>query len=370
MGDLLSMLRKKRDFGDLEFQDDVCPRCSMEVFMTGSVKLLRASSCGHTLCEKCRDELFEKDATVPCPTCREQLRKLDFSEIGIKSIQEHLKKVVVKESDVRRQVMEKYNCGPDAFATLEEYNDFLERRESIVFGLLYGSKDDVEKLKKEMAEFERQNREMIARSSAEQKRLLQEEFLTHSLEQARSEMIRKKIQESHIDIEKAEFGLQREYTEGLSKGRSADAAKKKFLKRLDKKKKEINSKLQVELEALARNTAPGALPSVAPLATPASTATTTSATSLNQPRPAYTPQVTPVAMAQSAVANLFFGTTSISQVESSANIILAPLPPFRSALERYSGCSAAAAAGGYSHRLVASRAEQEYLATLLFHQAT
>ena len=69
---------------------------------------------------------------------------------------------VEKEVDIRRRVMRDFNRREEEFASLREYNDYLEFVETIIFNLSNGI--NVESTKKQMEDYKRQFRDQIQRN--------------------------------------------------------------------------------------------------------------------------------------------------------------------------------------------------------------
>lgn len=182
--------------------DQVCPRCKTTKYRNPSLKLL-VNLCGHTLCESCVDLLFLKGAGA-CPECNVPLRRSNFR------VQLFEEPKVEKEIDIRRRILRDYNkkvrqrsewkkllhetnfCSlqqEEDFATEEEYNDYLEEMESIVYNLC--NNIDIVNTNKRIEQYKKDNRDIIMKNKS---RLGREEYeLELELEREKqSEVDRKK----------------------------------------------------------------------------------------------------------------------------------------------------------------------------------
>ena len=72
--------------------------------------------------------------------------------------------VVEKDIDIRRRILREFNKHEQEFATLREYNDYLEDVETIIFNLVNGV--DVLTTNKKIEAYKRDNRESIVRNRA------------------------------------------------------------------------------------------------------------------------------------------------------------------------------------------------------------
>ncbi|XP_050684061.1 CDK-activating kinase assembly factor MAT1 isoform X2 [Leptidea sinapis] len=102
--------------------DQACPRCKTTKYRNPSLKLM-VNVCGHALCESCVDLLFLK-GSGSCPDCNVPLRRCNYR------VQLFEDAMVEKEIDIRKRILKDFNKKEEDFATLREYNDYLEDIES------------------------------------------------------------------------------------------------------------------------------------------------------------------------------------------------------------------------------------------------
>ncbi|RKP25247.1 CDK-activating kinase assembly factor MAT1-domain-containing protein [Syncephalis pseudoplumigaleata] len=103
--------------------NDKCPICRSERYMNTTMRLL-VGPCFHTMCDSCIDRLFAQ-GPAPCPVCHQILRKMAFAEPTFEDLG------VEKEVRTRKRLAETFNKRPEDFATLREYNDYLEDVEEL-----------------------------------------------------------------------------------------------------------------------------------------------------------------------------------------------------------------------------------------------
>uniref|UniRef100_A0A1B0GK57 Uncharacterized protein n=1 Tax=Lutzomyia longipalpis TaxID=7200 RepID=A0A1B0GK57_LUTLO len=88
--------------------------------------------------------------------------------------------MVEKEVNIRKRILRDYNKKEDDFETLEEYNDYLEEIETIIFNLsndidIVNTNKRIEQYKKENREIITKNKSRIGREEYELDELLEEE---------------------------------------------------------------------------------------------------------------------------------------------------------------------------------------------------
>ncbi|XP_060780550.1 CDK-activating kinase assembly factor MAT1 isoform X1 [Neoarius graeffei] len=136
--------------------DQSCPRCKTTKYRNPSLKLM-VNVCGHTLCENCVEMLFVR-GSGNCVQCDTPLRKSNYR------LQLFEDPAVDKEVEIRKKVLKVYNKRDVDFASLREYNDYLEQVEEIVFNLTNNL--DVENTKQMMEQYQRDNKDIIHRNKA------------------------------------------------------------------------------------------------------------------------------------------------------------------------------------------------------------
>jgi len=134
--------------------DIVCPRCKSTKYRNPHLRLL-VNACGHYLCEGCIDVLFVKPVVV-CGLCGMVLNRDNFRARLFDNV------LVNKEVEMRTTLLGDFCKEEQDFASLDEYNAYLEMLETVVYNLVNGI--DVANTKIRIEEFRRQNEEWIAKN--------------------------------------------------------------------------------------------------------------------------------------------------------------------------------------------------------------
>lgn len=160
--------------------------------------------CGHTLCESCVDLLFLKGSGA-CPECNVPLRRSNFR------VQLFDDPMVEKEIDIRKRILRDYNKKEEDFNTLQEYNDYLEEIEVLIFNLcnnidIINTNKRIEQYKKENRDIIMRNKSKIGREEYELEEMLeiekqQEEMRRAELQEIEQETKKKKIREKEALID-------------------------------------------------------------------------------------------------------------------------------------------------------------------------
>ncbi|RVE52172.1 hypothetical protein evm_003245 [Chilo suppressalis] len=187
--------------------DQACPRCKTTKYRNPSLKLM-VNVCGHALCESCVDLLFLK-GSGSCPDCNVPLRRSNYR------VQLFEDPMVEKEIDIRKRVLKDYNKKEEDFATLREYNDYLEEIETIIYNLtnnidVVGTNKRIEQYKKENREIIMKNKAKIGREEIELEEILEiekemEELRRAELLRMEQEAKKQKIREKEALIDELMF---------------------------------------------------------------------------------------------------------------------------------------------------------------------
>ncbi|KAK9306768.1 hypothetical protein QLX08_002664 [Tetragonisca angustula] len=136
--------------------DQACPRCKTTKYRNPSLKMM-VNVCGHTLCESCVDLLFLK-GSGSCPECKIPLRRVNFR------VQLFEDPMVEKEVNIRKKILKDFNKKEEDFATLREYNDYLEEIETLIYNL--ANNIDVIETNKKIEQYKKDNKEQITKSKS------------------------------------------------------------------------------------------------------------------------------------------------------------------------------------------------------------
>jgi CDK-activating kinase assembly factor MAT1 len=141
---------------------DMCPICKSSRYLNPDMRFLVNPECYHKMCESCVDRIFAV-GPAPCPYagCGKILRKNKFKSQVFEDLG------VEKEVDVRQRVSRTFNKQQQDFETLQEYNDYLEQVEIIIFNLV--NRVDIEETETRLQAYEQANRNQILANSLRQK---------------------------------------------------------------------------------------------------------------------------------------------------------------------------------------------------------
>lgn len=169
-------------------EDQACPRCKTTKYRNPSLKMM-VNVCGHTLCESCVDLLFLK-GSGSCPECKIPLRRANFR------IQLFEDPMVEKDVNIRKKVLRDFNKKEEDFATLREYNDYLEEVETIIYNLV--NNIDVVETNKKIEQYKKDNKEQITKNKS---KLSRSEYELEEM----IELEKQKEEERRLEIAKEEM---------------------------------------------------------------------------------------------------------------------------------------------------------------------
>lgn len=137
---------------------DMCPICKSSRYLNPDMKFLVNPECYHKMCESCVDRIYSLGpAPCPYPGCGKTLRKNKFKTQVFEDVG------VEREVDVRSRVQKAFNKQQQDFESLDEYNDYLEQIEDMVFNL--SNNIDVEETEARLQAYEQANRSAILANS-------------------------------------------------------------------------------------------------------------------------------------------------------------------------------------------------------------
>lgn len=93
-----------------------------------------------------------------CPECKIPLRRTNFK------VQMFEDSMVEKEMNIRKRILRDFNKREEDFATLREYNDYLEEIETIIYNL--ANNIDVIETNKKIEQYKKDNKDQIAKSKS------------------------------------------------------------------------------------------------------------------------------------------------------------------------------------------------------------
>ncbi|CCI40615.1 hypothetical protein ABG067_002944 [Albugo candida] len=189
--------------------DPMVPRCCVcgtsaeddSNYLNIKMKML-ISKCGHRFCDQCIKREFQHHREIACPTCSKPVKKSQLQDKTIEEIN------YTKEVSIRKKVLKDYNKTEDDFVTLEEYNDYLETLENLIFDLVYGDDEEKGRAQKQWKMYRQENLAVIATNDA--KKAEEERRISHLLtEQQRIAEERRLLQQKEDSQFEADVERQR-----------------------------------------------------------------------------------------------------------------------------------------------------------------
>ena len=199
----------------------VCNACNGKNKRKDHVILTR---CEHVICDTC----LRRAESKKCPKCR-----TPFSERDVERKMTLSKYRLKKWRDRRREVQKIYNrIAPkrvrfpklkDYQNALRDYNAFLEERESLIYDLAYGTRDQVARARITMEEYKKKNQKSIDFNAAqfdEEKKKRKHQIVER--ERIEEEQRRKRLQDA-LELRQAKLKSRQDERSMLS----SDGEKKK-----------------------------------------------------------------------------------------------------------------------------------------------
>ncbi|TMW67410.1 hypothetical protein Poli38472_011030 [Pythium oligandrum] len=149
------------DVDDLALRCCVCGTSAEDDANVLNTKMkMLISKCGHRFCDGCIRREFQHQREIPCPACQKPVKKSQLQDKTIEELN------CAKETSVRRKVIKDYNKTEDDFSTLDEYNDYLETVENLIFDLVYGDEEEKAAAHKQWKLYRGENAITIATNDA------------------------------------------------------------------------------------------------------------------------------------------------------------------------------------------------------------
>ncbi|KAJ8101049.1 CDK-activating kinase assembly factor MAT1-domain-containing protein [Lipomyces tetrasporus] len=202
--------------GVSRIEDEVCPVCKLDTYMNPSMRFLINTECYHKMCESCVDRIYSQGpAPCPYPNCGKTLRKNRFKRQLFSDV------AVEREVDVRKRVAKVFNRRREEFASLSDYNDYLEEVETAIFNLV--NKVDVEATEARLEAYEAANRQAIATNASLQTREAENAELLRNLEAERRRQQRAEALEESMAEQELKREVERKVIKELANAREGEA---------------------------------------------------------------------------------------------------------------------------------------------------
>lgn len=162
----------------------------------------------HFSCQPCVDREFVRRREFPCPVCGTAVKRVTLTQRTLDDVQ------CEKDTSWRRRVLKVFNKTEKDFASLLEYNNYLEQVEDIIYSIVH-EQADAEECKAKVKEYEASNKaDIVIRQSlrADEERSIQDRI---AQEHREAEQQRQFIQEEEKAMAMAKRKWKQESTEVL-----------------------------------------------------------------------------------------------------------------------------------------------------------
>eukprot|EP00904_Undaria_pinnatifida_P012999 jgi/Undpi1/882/HiC_scaffold_10.g04346.m1 len=165
-------------------------------------KLVVNNKCGHRFHQACAEKELLRRKTFPCPVCQIQVRRAGLTEKTLDELE------VARDITVRKRITKIFNRSEEDFeGDLQAYNDYLEHREDIIYGLCSGVKEEISQAQAKVQQYEDGHRDEITKNAAkkvDQENLVEEQLAAlrqqqesrkhyNQLEEARKQQHKRKL---------------------------------------------------------------------------------------------------------------------------------------------------------------------------------
>eukprot|EP00123_Amoebidium_parasiticum_P013184 comp21815_c0_seq1/m.31079 comp21815_c0_seq1/g.31079 ORF comp21815_c0_seq1/g.31079 comp21815_c0_seq1/m.31079 type:complete len:323 (-) comp21815_c0_seq1:512-1480(-) len=144
---------------DKVFDADTCPKCARDRGVHHNMVFM-VSPCGHKVCDDCRQRMYGYNQSAQCHQCRMVVNKNAWTEQRFEDIG------VQKEVQIRAKYQKEWNKTREDFKTLDEYNDYLEEFEEIIYCLV--NNENVEWAKEKLQRNMQENHRLIQKNQERQ----------------------------------------------------------------------------------------------------------------------------------------------------------------------------------------------------------
>lgn len=163
------------------------------------------NSCGHMFCEICAEKKLDEAKTryFTCPICSAEVKRSQLHSQSFEQV------TAVRDREVRRKVAHVFNKIEEDFDNINQFNDFLEQAEDIVYKLVHHI--DEEATERELEHYRSLHLNDIARNESRktERRSSDDARVKHEAQLRMDAQILAQRQEHqlNIDIAKAKEGL-------------------------------------------------------------------------------------------------------------------------------------------------------------------
>lgn len=149
---------------DADEDDDDLFRCAICETAEGDALNLSSSGsflqtnatvrCGHQFCNACLDRELVRKREFPCPICKTAVKRVYLTSRSLDHVQ------CEKDTSWRRRIISVYNKTEKDFASLVEYNNYLEEVEDMIYAIV-NEEPAAEEIKASIKEYEQRYKSEI-----------------------------------------------------------------------------------------------------------------------------------------------------------------------------------------------------------------
>ncbi|GLE00068.1 hypothetical protein PINS_up008795 [Pythium insidiosum] len=198
--------RNAMDAEELALRCCVCGTSSDDDSNVLNTKMkMLISKCGHRFCDSCIRREFQSQREISCPACSKPVKKSQLQDKTIEELN------CAKEMSVRKKVCKDYNKTEDDFNTLDEYNDYLEMVEDLIFALVHGDEEQKAAAQKQWKQYRQENAVTIATNDAkkadEERRIAQLISEQQRIAEERRQLQQREDQQFEADVQRQKAQL-------------------------------------------------------------------------------------------------------------------------------------------------------------------
>lgn len=154
---------------------------------------------------------------------------------------------VEREVDVRQRVVKVFNRREDAFDTEAEYNDYLEKIESLIFDIAQGNDEERSEAERFVSEYEKANKQEILQNALQQRQddvYAEEQAASDAEHQRRLRLLAIELQQQEAELLVQQ---EQETIAALQAGKTSDDAVREARERAEMRLQQLRQQFELEL---------------------------------------------------------------------------------------------------------------------------
>ncbi|OII74771.1 RING domain protein [Cryptosporidium ubiquitum] len=155
-----------------------CPLCMTSTYYKNDIKMYFGDSCGHQFCSECSTKANNKKSSSSilrgssqiCPVCHSFVKYIPDFEYGETDF-------LKSEGQARKQVYAILNETRKDFKDTPCYDNFLEKREDLIYKLIYGNDAEKKYTQEFLNQYSKENQVAILDRKTREETLLRNDIL-------------------------------------------------------------------------------------------------------------------------------------------------------------------------------------------------